>query len=216
MADAGRKMTWEEKVDHWALTVMAPLVAAWGAVELTTRPEMAGRYAGAVLELLGVIAIAYGLQETLAQVTERPSIRERVASWFRQLWRRIMMMLGWEPEERTVTAGMTDEVSVSDEAQAIVEPGPDTSLEHRVEILEQEVEANRRRIGKIRQEAREGRDELKGRIGELRSELGDVEEELENLVQRQAVASLHWEATGLLWFAAGVIVATWPNLIFWA
>lgn len=200
--------TRKQKIGHWTMRLVVPVVVVGVAVTFEPRPEAAGQYAGAVLELLGFTVLALGLLETLAQVTDQPGLLERVPDWFRKLmfWR--------EPEDRTIFAEPLEaEVSVGEEAEAVVSPGPDASLEHRVEILEQEVEGNRKRIGKFRQDARKEWKELKGQIGDLRSELGEVEEEAEDLVRRQVIASLHWEATGLLWFAIGVVVATWPGVI---
>lgn len=207
MADAGREVTGGQRVRDWGITLVVPLLVWWGAVEATTRPEVAGRYAEAVLQLLGFAALAFGLHETVAQVTDRPGLRKRVEGWLRKLmfWR--------EPEGRTVSmkAGSVGVGGV--DARLTVAPGPDASLDRRVEILEQKVEANRSRIEEVRQEAQEGRDELKERISDLRSELSDVEEELKDFVRRPVVSSLHWEVTGLFWFALGVIVGTWPGLI---
>lgn len=207
MADAGRQMTRKRKISQWGLALGVPAIVLWLAVELTSRPEAAGRYAGAILELFGFAALAYGLHETVAQVTNRPGLRERVVGWLRKLmfWRR--------REGHAATGAVSISGSGRGTSSGSAGVSLDAPLERRVEHLERAVEAIRDRIEEVRQEGREGRRELKEEIGNVRTELGDVEEQLEDMVRRQVVSSLHWEATGLLWFTLGVIFGTWPGVI---
>lgn len=216
MADDGLAMTWDEKVDHWGITLVVPLAVLWGAVAVTSGPAAAGRHGGAVLELLGFVVAAYGLQEKVAQVTDRPGLRERVAGWLRRAWRRIKMTFGWKPDPVTL---YPESLSVGHEvvsARLTQKAGPDASLDGRVEVLEQEMERIRGWIEDVQQEGRDGRAELRDEIDDVRSDLGDVEDEMEDFVRRLAIGSLHWEATGLLWFALGVVIATWPGAILGA
>lgn len=206
-------MTWEQKVDHAAVTLLVPASVVWVAVEVTAHPEVAGRYAGGVLELFGFLVAAYALQKKVAQVTDRPGLGDRVVGWLCRAWRRVKMTFGWKPEGRTVSLEATGTGVATASARLKVTPGPDASLDRRVEILEQELESIRSRIDDLEQEVREARTELAEEITDVKSDLRDVEEELEDLIHRLAVGSLHWEGTGLFWFAVGVVVATWPGVI---
>lgn len=213
MADAGIGLTWEEKVDHWAIRLVVPALVVWAAVALTIRPEVAWRSAGGALELLGFLLAAYGLQEKLARFTDRPSVRERIIRFLRRRWRRFKMLFGWKPEPITLSAEEGSVAVASGSARATVKAGPDASLDHRLEVLEQEIEAIRSWIKDVEQASREGRSELQDKIDNLRGDLRQLEEKVEHLVARLAVGSLHLEVTGLLWFALGVFFSTWPGAL---
>lgn len=213
MPETDLAMTWEEKVDYWAITLLAPAVVLWVAVAATGRPGAAGRYAGAVLELLGFAIAAYGLQEKVAQVTDRPGLRERLRKWATRVWRRIKMAFGWKPPRQTIGAPVARVTAEAPDVRVSTTASLDATLDERVDNLEREVGRVRTWIQDVQQECRDGRAEIREETGDVRDDLRDVEEELEALVTRLAIGSLHWEATGLLWFALGVVAGTWPGLI---
>lgn len=213
MADGEPRMTRKEMVVHAAITLVVPVAVAWAAVALAARPEAARQYAGGVLELLGFLTVAYGLEEKLAQVTARPGLRERVAEWIRRAWRRLKMAFGWKPPRQTIAAPVAEVTAEAGDVRVKKTPPSDASLDQRVEILEQEVEKLRSRIDDVEKEARDARAELQAEIDDVRGDLREVEEELEALIRRLAIGSLHWEATGLFWFVLGVVSTTWPGVI---
>lgn len=213
MADDDLAMTWDERVDHWGITLVVPLAILWGAVAVTSGPAAAGRHGGAVLELLGFVVAAYGLQEKVAQVTDRPGLRERVAGWLRGAQRRIKMVFGWKPPRQTISAPAARVTVEAPDVHVRTTAAPDATLDERVDNLEREVGRIRDWVRDLDEDLHQTRAEINAEIDDVRSDLRDVEDELEDLVRRLAVGSLHWEATGLLWFALGVVIATWPGAI---
>lgn len=213
MADDDLAMTWNEKVYHWGIALVVPLAVLWGAVAVTSGPAAAGRHGGAVLELLGFVVAAYGLQEKVAQVTDRLGLRGRVAGWLRRAWRRIKMAFGWKPPGQTIGAPAAQVTVEVPDVRVSTTAAPDPTLDERVDNLEREVDRIRKSIRDVEADLHRARAEIEAEIEDVRSDLRDVEDELEDLVRRLAIGSLHWEATGLLWFALGVVVATWPAAI---
>lgn len=166
------------------------------------------RYAGMLLQLLGLITVAIGLSQ-MRRLFGRPSFGTKVYAWFRGLasaFRR----------PRPITL---EGVGAIGSAQAFgdlrVSRGtrPDAPLEERVSTLEQNL--------------RLFQEELDARVQQLRRELTGTKESIDRerrervadnqrtnqKIDEVAVGGLYLEIVGLFWLILGVTGATIPGEI---
>jgi hypothetical protein len=171
-----------------------------------TRPadEARVRTTGMLLQLLGVGTVAVGLSQT-RRLFGRASAVQRVGSWLSRLWSVVAPSRSATVHAVAAAAGA---VALTGSARARVGAGPDTPLDRRVAILEenhnllqqrvdqQEIETGKR-VQAVRTEIQA---ERRAREAEHRLTAGKLEE--------LAVGGLHLESVGVLWLLLGVIATS--------
>jgi len=195
------------------LAVGGIVVAASSALALTQDVATAVLYAGALLEMFGLATVALGLSEVRRSFGQ-PSIWQKLLAWARQVASAFR-----PPHPITLQAGAVGMAIVAGKARAIVGAGPDSSLDRRVAILEE----NLNRL----------RDEVDGIESEIKKEAGAVKDalirerqardnELRKMTARMedlAVGGLHLELVGLTWLVFGGLGTSVPDqlakLLLW-
>jgi hypothetical protein len=165
------------------------------------------RYAGTILQVLGLFTVAEGLRR-MRRMFGRPTLRAGAKDWFRRL---VAAFRQPAPIDLVVIlesgAHMTGEVRVRQSA------GPGASVDQRLEVLQENV--NRLE------------EELDAKIRELRKRIADVQESLKReseertagdgrtarQIEEVAVGGLHLEIVGLLWLTLGVLGTSIPDQI---
>jgi hypothetical protein len=167
------------------------------------------REAGTLLQLFGLGLVAYGLSD-MRRKFGRPSVVTAATQW----WRRLRTAMG--PAQPITFSGQAGGVAiVSGRAVMDVRAGPNSSLERRVEILEQ-------RLDILAREARDAQERLDRRLDEVskRSEAesrahADAVERLRVQLEDMAVGGLHFEMAGLVWLLFGTITSSLPEELVW-
>lgn len=196
---------------YWVcLPVAVVYLSLWLPVPLTT--EQRWQIASAVFEMAGFGTVAGVLLHKVDQVGGGPGLRERIRSWIH----RIQCWIPWvQPERETVRKQWSEELEVSGDSRLDRWPGPETTLERQVQILEKQLRTLTSRIEDLRQECREARTELGQSIEQLRRYVDNVQDELRQRDRRLAVGALHWELRGLWWFLLGIIASNFANSLPW-
>lgn len=165
------------------------------------------RHAGTMLQVLGLATVAIGLSE-MRRLFGRPSLRRRVAAWFRRV-----IATFRTPEPITLQASGSFSAAWFGEARVVRGVPPGAPLEDRVAVLEDN-------LGRLR-------DELDAKEEKIRREMATVREGLEHesqerrvenqrmaqTVEEVAVGGLHLEFVGLIWLVLGVLGTSIPDEI---
>jgi hypothetical protein len=169
----------------------------------TASGSAAVRWAGMTLQLLGLLAVAYGLRET-RKVFGAPTVVRRAWGWFgrlRQVFRR--------PKPIAVRASAGGVAVVGGRAR--VRRGAGATVEQRLDVLESnpksfETEFDEStselssRTGRLEKELRRERDDRKAADGKTWSQ-----------IEETAIGGLHLEVVGLVWLALGVVGTSIPD-----
>lgn len=114
-------------VDAWPvwLAVAGALIAVFLGLALAQDLATAVLYTGALLEMFGLATVAFGLSE-VRRSFGRPSIRQKLLAWFRQVASAFR-----PPKPITAQAGAVGMAMVAGKARAIISAGPDSPLDRR-------------------------------------------------------------------------------------
>lgn len=144
--------------------MIVPIVVIGVSLVLTSRAESASMWSGAALQVLGLATVAFGLRE-VRQLFERPSAWDLVRDWGQRVAAAV------RPRHH-VLVGASGTVSITGSGTGRVrgKPGPDASVEQRLQALERDVE-------QLYEEVDRSRNRFQQDIGKLRERVGDERQE---------------------------------------
>lgn len=161
------------------------------------------------LEMTGLAVAGSALARNRVEVGGGRPIREIVVKRMKRLFRRRVS------ETVHLSASVGGSVGIEGSVENVVRPGPNSSIERRVEILEQRADLQDRRFRDLRKHFRDdlqqARDEARQRFGSAERHVQGLEARLGHLVNHGA--SL--EAMGLWWVSLGVVGQSLARLL-WA
>ena len=102
---------------------------------------------------------------------------------------------------------MSAEVGIS-KAELTLRPGPDASLDTRMELLEREIDGLRQRLRETDKYLGDHQAESKRSLDEIRERIESGHNELRRLIDEAVAGDLNLERIGILYFVAGVCLAT--------
>ncbi len=165
------------------------------------------RWIGLIFQIIGFVLVARQLTD-IRTIFRKPSFASRVVNYLKSFPSRHVKKINLEAHAR---AG-----SLTAEARLSVKPGPNTSLEGRVEILETAVESIEEDLRKAKQALRSIRMENQESLEELRQETKDEVGKVRELIDDAFVGGIHLEWIGTICFLMGAVLATIaPELSAW-
>lgn len=176
------------------LFLAIPSLRGTGGVDLL-------RYAGMVLQLMGIGTVAYGLRQIRRQF-QCPSLFASVIEWL-NIRPKLL------PRSAIHGAGAAFTASSTLEAHGRVKAGPNSSIEHRVEVLEQELDDLHRQVSGMSTTIRG----CQAALQDERTSRENTDIQLGKRLEESMVGGLHLEFTGVLWLFVGVILGTVPDHI---
>lgn len=180
-------------------------IGASGLVGWVLGPDLtiAIRYGGTLLQVLGLLLVARGLDRTRAAFG-RPTMTARVRAWAHRL------LTSGRPRNVAILVG-TGEIRLSGAVALAHGRALGASLDRRIEMLEQDVE-------RLRKDTQESTSNLRQSIETLKAELvAEVQKRTENnarvehLVSEVGVGGLHLEWIGLLWLVLATVCTALPE-----
>ncbi|GIV00550.1 MAG: hypothetical protein KatS3mg014_2165 [Actinomycetota bacterium] len=174
----------------------------------------AGRWlqvSGALAELGGLGTVAWGIRQTRAKFTERPSLARRA-------WKAVSRTLGrFSKRPQTVSVPLVGSITAGGEVRTrlTIGSGPwdEEELAERVERLRRAIENHERELqyleARIDAEARTRSED----VTLLERRIDEANRELQGLIREAAAGGLRVESVGVVLFAIGVALGTWGNLI---
>ena len=194
-------------IGPWLLSARYAWIAVGGiliALTISLRPhtpEPVIRLTGLVLQLFGIGTVIWGISETRA-LFGHPSLASKAKSWLRSfpLLRRNIIL----------AAGAISSSSAFCKGRAFVThgPGPNPTIETRVEALEKNVDLIHERISstekEMDEEFRKATEALKNEEQSRQTEDRAIREKLE----ATGTGGVHISAIGASWLFVGVILST--------
>ena len=165
------------------------------------------RYAGLVLQLLGIATVVRGLRER-GELFQRPTIFTSFQNWLNRIPR-------LNPKPIYLSANMSTQANACSATGVVTWNGPqaDATLEARVNALSENLETLRRELGE--QAARTIRDTVSVRVSIENEVLLRTKElvEIRSKLSSLGAGGLHVELVGVAWLFFGTVLATVPSEI---
>jgi hypothetical protein len=168
--------------------------------------------AGAACELVGIGTVAWGIAETRAKFTDRPSLARRAWTRASRATARIFRLR--RSTNVVVGAAQLRMGGVSLRARATVGFGPwdEEALEERIERLRRAIESHEEQLGDL--DSRIDDEERTRREADEQHDarVDAVHRELTELIREAAAGGLRLETIGVSLFALGVVLQTSGSL----
>lgn len=201
-------LSWLRRFANWlagaglAAIAVCVVAAFFGWAIFGAHGEFANRVLGVALQLLGLITTGFGIRDT-RRLFGRPTLLESVRRWLRAL-------PPFQPKSVTLTASAALGLGASGEAY--VSRGSGTgSVEDRLAAIEENLKALREivfaKAAALENKTRELKQEIQEETGQRTAE----DRRIEMLMRSANTDGLWLAAVGLLWIAAGIVLATFPT-----
>jgi hypothetical protein len=215
MAKRWRQVVWFFRRLAWWLPKMARwffwesrvgwlVILAFASVTLLIVPfwclERQIRILGMSLQLFGFGTVAWGLTKTRKQFN-KPTFWQASLIWLKSRPR-------FKPQHHVISVAGLSVGAAFGRARATVGPGPDTTLERRVEILEQNYESLFKEVGAIDDTLTRKAQELSDAIRTERAEREARDTRIEAQVTDAVAGGLPLDWVGVIYFFIGVIAGT--------
>lgn len=184
------------------LLILANNLPSGGGVSNEERATVVG-----ILELAGLALIAWGYADLRAEFG-RPSIPVAFKTYFREFHAALRA-----PKAVYLRGTAMGTMSLPGSATAVLRPGPNSSLERRMEILEGEVARFREDISYLRAEGARRYEELRKDFEEKHRRTEQGLKEVRGLLENAAIGSPGVEVLGWLWLLAGIIISSAPSFL---
>jgi hypothetical protein len=188
----------------WLACAGIVVAVALGTV-CVAEPEARVRYAGTVLQVGGLLTVAWGLRD-MRRLFKRPSLGSAAATWLHHL----LSAFG-RPKPAVVGASAVALAWATLDARAVVGPGPDATIPERLAAVEA-------RIKELQLELGESSNKLSNQIAAVsrdvqaeRQQRETAGEQATRSLEAVAVGGLHLEVVGLTWLISGVICTSIPS-----
>jgi hypothetical protein len=163
------------------------------------------RYVGLVLELLGLITVAFGLKGK-RELFKKPSFVEHVTSWWNQ-------RPAWKPVTIIACGAFASANSFFSAKASIWHGAIDETVESRLAALENNLLSIRSEIQLIEQDANSKHSKL---IHEIENEQQTRQSsilELSKRLEDMAAKDIGFEALGVYWLCCGLVFSSLPSEI---
>jgi hypothetical protein len=198
---------WLKRLAHWIAKarlfwLAIGVVGIAGVVALrpgTTEPLV--RWTGLVLQLLGIVTVIIGIEQT-RNLFNHPSLLSIAVAWFKQ----------FPPFKRNIVmgaaAGAVGLAGMKARGYVTSNPPPNASLEDRVVSLERNVGHLNKRIDDAFQEIDKAENEHKAALEKETEQRVAEDSKIAAKLEMSGTGGLHISAMGALWLFVGVILGT--------
>lgn len=165
------------------------------------------RYAGLILQVLGLTTVAYGLAR-MRRLFRRPSLVERTTSWLRHVagaFRR--------PEPITIQPEAGNLMVMGGVSKIRLGAAEGAPLDKRVEVLEQNFRSLDSEVDELKSALNKEQANLASKIETERAERYRGDERLQKQLEEVGVGGVHLESMGLTWLVVGIVFATAPEAV---
>lgn len=176
------------------------LLAVYSIISVLGCRERDIRLLGMVLQLFGFLTVAKGMRDS-GRLFKKPTVRERVALYFRGFPRRSV-------KNQFISGLGTSSKGMLGSGRGMVSPGQDTTLEKRVEMLEERTKNLFVEVGELGGKLRKQWDELTLKITEEATERKAGHRAFEEQLETAVIGGIHIEWWGVVFFIFGIIFAS--------
>lgn len=168
--------------------------------------ERSIRLTGLVLQLAGIVTVAWGILAT-RQFFGLPPARYAIRDWWRRRpFRKVHFA------SATLSAGYAV-ASATGAGYACYKINPDLSLREALDLVEKNFELVHKRVSDLQSEAMERHKKLQSQVNAQSDRIAKVRQDLSEHVKTFGTSSLHISAIGALWLFVGAVMgAASPEL----
>jgi hypothetical protein len=200
-----RTVLLNEAWEAW-LTIGGIVIAFVGSAAFSCNPDVRGRIAGMVLQLLGVVLVGWEIENTRMRFGET-ALAERIKRWTRRVRAAFRA-------PTVISLRGTGRLGFSGGGSATLS----ATLSSKPVTVEQRLAALEAGVSDLRSEVRKNADEMRAADAALKRSIQAETEQraaegtaLRELVKREATGGLDLGIVGLVWLAAGVILGALPG-----
>jgi hypothetical protein len=180
--------------------VLACIIAWLLSRIISTDAAAAVRYAGTLLQVAGLMTVAWGLHNVRKLFPWHLSVGRRIRNWFGQVAAAFR-----PPKPITAQARAVGEVSVAGKVRVRRGVGPNASVEQRLDVLEGTLNAIQEEMDVAVHELMTKVDRLGTDLGNERAERKQADDTTMQLIDKATVGGLNLEVVGLFWLTLGVL-----------
>ena len=204
--------SWLRRLWHWVAEIPTfwAFVTVLGAVVVdsivaTKDAEDALRYAGLILQLLGVGVVAHTLRGR-GKLFGREPVLTFAKSWLRRVPRLC-------PKHIVLEASASAQATSSATLDASVWRGPrqDQPVEAQLEAMRENISTLRLQVERLENRSSQKMAELYNAIELERTQRSSQVQEAKRTMETLATESLYLEVAGLAWLVTGIVLATIPQ-----
>lgn len=186
--------------DEWGIWLGLGGVLVVTSVAFLTpgTPEEQAAVVGALLQLCGILTVAWGLHES-RKLFNRESLLSRLRGAFRRP----------RQYEVSLEAGVYAHDGV--DASTRVRSPEVATVEERLAALERRVDEAEAAIRQAEDRAREGEAELRKALSKEASDRAREDQEIREHIETAVIGGLRVEQAGLIWLLFGVVFASFPS-----
>jgi hypothetical protein len=193
-------LKWLGTPRHVWLCLFVTVVALVISLRSNT-PEPIIRLIGLVLQLLGVLTVAWGISETRAMFG-RPSIGSKIRTWISAA--PFLRSQHVTASGRAITGGAT----VKARGHVTHSAGENPTIDSRLDALEKNLEAVHQRITGLSQEYDQELRNLTNRVREEQSYRNQQVTSLYARLEEFGTGGVHISAIGAVWLFVGLVLST--------
>jgi hypothetical protein len=172
---------------------------------------------GGLLQVLGVLSVAWGirhLRQSFGLAPIRGEIFAEIIQAIVNLWHRGLWLFSRDRRDVTATAtGVSTQGSVSSSGRLTIRPGPNMSVEKRLEFLERRFDELEDMVYTLQSQHHE---EIRLRAEAITAERRDRESGIADIrlqIRDVTIGGVRLQIVGLLWLLVGLILANWSQEI---
>ena len=174
--------------------------------------EVGLRYIGMLFQIIGFIVVLRQLEGRL-QIFRKPSVLSNIIAYLRRFPSRKVKI--HNVSAQSISTQVT--IGQSGSAHARLVPGPDSSLERRIKILEDDIENIREDINTMEKIIVEHKSGNEKSLKEMQQESAERFEKLTAFLDEAFVSRIRLERVGVWYFLVGVILVTIaPEIAVWS
>lgn len=197
----------------YAIVLIVGSASAYLLGWLHPRPEGELRLTAGVLELMGIVCVALGISDVRRQFKLKPlgdEVRAELTKFVADMIARVRRLLGLRQDAIAPVIGAVAHatLTLSARGRGKVRPGPQASLEERMQSLEQIVDGMVDAVWRIEDDLLRETTEREKVLATERALREAADTQLEQAIHQYAVGGIRLEIVGLFWLVLGVLLAT--------
>lgn len=163
------------------------------------------RFAGMILQILGVVTVAIGLRDK-RQTFERPGLIQIFRTWVSRFPR-------YTPKPQVISVQGVASASAVGSAYGLGWHGlpKDATVDNRFAILEKNLDIVKRLALDTQKQAQEEQAKAASRLEEERCERETADRALSAKLENFGIGNLHLEVAGVFWLIVGIVLGTAPS-----
>jgi len=161
------------------------------------------RFAGLILQLMGIASVGWGIVQT-RRLFGHPRLAQVARAWLGRF-------PSWKPGPREASCEAATSARFSVEGYAESKAPPDATLEQRVTVLEDNLRRANDRMSSINERLKKKTSELSAELRAESQSRASSDRSLRQQLESASTGGLRLSAVGAIWLMVGVTMSTIPS-----